>query len=107
VSGVAASTSSVASASTSTSTSSSSSGATSSSSSPSAPDFALPRGFVADFAVLVRDVFVAGVAAAFDVVFAVFAVVAFAAVDFAAAVRGAGLSASLFADVAAFVVAIR
>ena len=86
----------------------------------------MPRGFAADFAVLVRGVLVAGVAAAFDAVFVPLALVAaafvvfaadpvavafaavVAAVDFAAVARvAAGFSASLFADVAAFVVAIR
>ena len=87
----------------------------------------MPRGFAADFAVLVRGVLVAGVAAAFDAVFVplalvaaafvvfaadpvavAFAAVVVAAVDFAAVARvAAGFSASLFADVAAFVVAIR
>jgi hypothetical protein len=87
----------------------------------------LPRGFAPDFAVLVRDVLPAVVAAPFGAAvlvplafsaaaFVVFAadvaavafVAVFAALDFAAVARVvAGVSASLFADVAAFVVAIR
>ena len=86
----------------------------------------MPRGFAADFAVAVRGVLAAGVAVPFGGVFvplafvaaafvfaavlaaAAFVAVVFAAVDFAAVVRvAAGFSASLFADVAAFVVAIR